>query len=163
MQILMCPVSAEKHLKIFSCVWDAPLLLTQKWAKICASVTQNFIVPIFNIVCRLLNIFISDFTATNCLKVSISSSVEGQAIPGTFIITSVYINDRPSYQNGKLYLYFYTDATCSFWVVGPQLGAKFGIAYVYDVSQDPSTITGTWTSLSTSSWQMSPAITVKCL
>ena len=98
-----------------------------------------------------------------CLQLRVTSEVEGESLPGAFTITSTVLNSRNVYKNGNLYLYYYVSATCQFWVIGPSLGSEIGVMYVYDISRDPSDITGTWTILNNSEWEQSTSVSLSCL
>ena len=99
----------------------------------------------------------------SCLQLRLGSDAEGESLPGVFTVTSTVLNSRNVYQNGDLYLYYYASASCEYWVIGPSLGDALGVMYVYDISRDPSDITGTWTILIDSEWQASNSVSLSCL
>ena len=75
------------------------------------------------------------------------SEVEGNALFGRFTLLSTRFNNRPVYFNLQLqlFLYFYRNRDLNLWIVGPTLGSRTGVRYVYDVAGDPCSISSTWT------------------
>ena len=103
---------------------------------------------------------------TDCGSVEVTQNNQ-RLIPGSFVLSSQVQNGRPVYQHTSLnqYVYFYQDADCAFWAVGPEVGQKSGIMYVYDTSSTPDKISGTFTSYVDQAWAVDSAnsIKVKCL
>lgn len=100
-----------------------------------------------------------------CATLTVMSTTEGNSIPGNFrVLPRTLLNNRPVYFHAQrnLYLYFYVDDTCAFWVIGPTMGEKAGIMYAYDVTADPSMLAATWTVFDNGVWVVDHNLQLEC-